>query len=268
MAEADQALTQWQYRVYTGRTVAKFADRVQHLLRSIVRNYTVRTSGTLSVKERADRLTKLINYVSSVVEGLFRQQMILLQATTVNHFRKKLQQLSSVSSIGLADDGSIVDNSSNSYANEEAIKERTQSLRTSLFDFKMIAAEYEVEEIPGLNSDSSLTELTATLESLMKDFSETPTSKIDEIRKIERIARANPGPRRKKNGSGKSSVNVVLNLVGMLRPPGYGNLQGFLGYATGILGLPLELLLGVQNDGDSPEVIIIIVNRDFIMVVM
>ena len=40
----------------------------------------------------------------------------------------------------------------------------------------------------------------------------------------------------------------------MFRPPGTGGLQGFAGYSTGIFGLPLELLLGVQNDGDSPDV--------------
>jgi hypothetical protein len=36
----------------------------------------------------------------------------------------------------------------------------------------------------------------------------------------------------------------------MLRPPGFGNLQGYLGYATSLLGLPLDLLLGVHNDGN------------------
>lgn len=48
--------------------------------------------------------------------------------------------------------------------------------------------------------------------------------------------------------------NIALNLVGMLRPPGLGNLQGFVGYATSLLGLPLDLMLGVHNDGESPEV--------------
>jgi hypothetical protein len=50
------------------------------------------------------------------------------------------------------------------------------------------------------------------------------------------------------------SVRTSLQLVGMLRPPGYGNLQGYVGYSTGLLGLPLDLLFGFQNDGDSPEV--------------
>ena len=59
---------------------------------------------------------------------------------------------------------------------------------------------------------------------------------------------------KKSKKKGSRAVNIGLNLVGMLRPPGYGNLQGFVGYATSLLGLPLDLMLGVQNDGDSPEV--------------
>jgi hypothetical protein len=66
-------------------------------------------------------------------------------------------------------------------------------------------------------------------------------------------AAANAGRGRKRKGLAKA-LGVSLSLVGMLRPPGFGNLQGFVGYATSLLGLPWGLLLGVQNDGDSPEV--------------
>ena len=60
-------------------------------------------------------------------------------------------------------------------------------------------------------------------------------------------------PKKKK---GKRAINFVLSLVGMLRPPGYGNLQGFVGYSgLSMFGVPVETLLGVQNDGDAPEVI-------------
>eukprot|EP01035_Chromulina_nebulosa_P018117 gene18117-23771_t len=41
----------------------------------------------------------------------------------------------------------------------------------------------------------------------------------------------------------------------MFRPPGYGNLQGYANYATSLAGLPFDLLFGVQNDGESPEII-------------
>jgi hypothetical protein len=66
-------------------------------------------------------------------------------------------------------------------------------------------------------------------------------------------AAANAGRGRKRKGLAKA-LGLSLSLVGMLRPPGFGNLQGFVGYATSLLGLPLDLLLGMQNDGDSPEV--------------
>jgi hypothetical protein len=53
---------------------------------------------------------------------------------------------------------------------------------------------------------------------------------------------------------GAWSVKMGLQLVGMLRPPGYGNLQGYVSYHTGLWNWPLELLFGFHNDGDSPEV--------------
>jgi hypothetical protein len=41
----------------------------------------------------------------------------------------------------------------------------------------------------------------------------------------------------------------------MFRPPGFGNLQGFIGYSTALLGIPTDLLLGFQNDGETADII-------------
>ena len=70
----------------------------------------------------------------------------------------------------------------------------------------------------------------------------------------------NSGRGRKRKGIAKL-LGVSFQLVGMLRPPGFGNLQGYIGYASSLLGFPLDLLLGIQNDGDSPEVRIMMLNR-------
>ena len=86
------------------------------------------------------------------------------------------------------------------------------------------------------------------LQLLASDFPETAAARLEEVRKVEKSTKRPPKTK------GQKIVNIGLNLVGMLRPPGFGNLQGFFGYSTGFLGLPLELLLGVQNDGDTPEV--------------
>ena len=49
-------------------------------------------------------------------------------------------------------------------------------------------------------------------------------------------------------------VKFGLGLVGMLRPPGFGNIQGYIAHNTGLFGVPIELLLGFMNDGDANEV--------------
>ena len=47
------------------------------------------------------------------------------------------------------------------------------------------------------------------------------------------------------------SIDFGLDFVGMIRPDGYGSLQGFAGYQMG----GNQVIVGVCNDADSPEVI-------------
>jgi hypothetical protein len=98
-----------------------------------------------------------------------------------------------------------------------------------------------------LSATAAVEEFSNSLQTIATEFPESPSAKLEAVRKMEKQSKKG-----KKKGS--RAVNIGLNLVGMLRPPGYGNLQGFVGYATSLLGLPLDLMLGVQNDGDSPEV--------------
>lgn len=219
---------QWQARVGEGKVVGKFSERVQQLLESVRRAYNARTVGTLTVRDRADRARQLDEYLVTAVSELFRQQLSNLQSSTTNSFRRALVKLAA-SPKGLTEE------------------EQQQQLRKSLFDFRIAASDLEVESL-GLISTELQTEVSTALEAQMTEFPETAAAKLEEIRKMEKGAKKAP----KKKG--KRAINIGLNLVGMLRPPGFGNLQGFLGYSTALLGLPLELLLGVHNDGDSPEV--------------
>jgi hypothetical protein len=100
----------------------------------------------------------------------------------------------------------------------------------------------------GLLSTEIQTELASTLKTVLEEFPDSPAAKLEAVRKFDNQSRRSQ--RQKQKG-----VSLALNLVGMLRPPGNGGLQGFVGYSTGLLGLPLELLLGVHNDGDAPEII-------------
>lgn len=46
-------------------------------------------------------------------------------------------------------------------------------------------------------------------------------------------------------------IKMGLGLVGMIRPPGLGNIQGYFGYTLAALGVPINLLFGFQNNGED-----------------
>ena len=96
-------------------------------------------------------------------------------------------------------------------------------------------------------STDAKVETRSQLKGVLEEFPESPGAKLEAVRKFDN--KAKQSQRKKERG-----INIGLNLVGMLRPPGNGGLQGFIGYSTGLFGLPLDLLLGIHNDGDSPEV--------------
>jgi hypothetical protein len=119
-------------------------------------------------------------------------------------------------------------------------------IRVMMFKFQTSVADLEVPSL-GLTYDSIKSELSTSLETILTEFPESTSAKLVAIKKIQKKVSA---PKKK----GGRTVNVALSIVGMLRPPGYGNLQGFANYATAISGLPVDFLFGMQNDGDSPEV--------------
>ena len=228
IAQIEAVVSPWQSRVGNGKLVGKFGDRAEQLLSSVRNAFSVRTKGVLTVRDRADRSRQLEEYFLAVISELFRQQLSILQGKSMSGFRNELIKLAR------REQGSTAD-------------EVQQALRKTLFDLRVAATELEIESM-GLSATSIQAEASTSLQALSTEFPETAAAKLEEVKKIEKQAKR---PNKKKN---ERAVNIGLNLVGMLRPPGFGNLQGFVGYSTAFLGLPLDLLLGVQNDGDSPEV--------------
>jgi hypothetical protein len=228
ISQIESMVGQWQSRTGEGKIVGKFGERVQLLLDSVRKSYNARTVGTLTVRDRAERARQLDLYLATAVGELFRQQLETLQGATSIKFRKALVKLA---------------------ASREGLQpeEEQQALRKALFDLRAETADLEVESL-GLSSAALHTQVSTALQALLTEFPETAAARLEEVRKVEKNTKR--PPKRK----GQRAVNIGLNLVGMLRPAGFGNLQGFMGYSTLFAGLPLELLLGVQNDGDSPEV--------------
>jgi hypothetical protein len=214
--------------VYQGRVVGKFGERVVSLLRSVTDSFLERTAGSLVVRERTERLGLLTNYIANAVRNLFQQQLVVVATDVTRRFQRDL--------VALAE------------SQAQPADEEQQLLRKALFNFRAAASELEVEPL-GLSADAAQTELTEELQKALADFPDSPAAKLVALRQVDREVRQ---PRKK--GKGARAVNIGLSLVGMLRPPGLGSFQGFAGYSTALLGLPFDMLLGVQNDGDSAEI--------------
>lgn len=223
----EVATTQWRQRIGSGKVVGKFGTRAQDLLERIQKTFFEKTRGSLMIRERAERSQQLTTAIQAAALSVFRQQLSIAQTKCTADFKKELIALAA------ADNDSV--------QNEEQ-----QLLRKAVFSFRSMATELEVDSL-GLSATAAVEEFSNSLQTIATEFPESPAAKLEAVRKMEKQSKKG-----KKKGS--RAVNIGLNLVGMLRPPGYGNLQGFVGYATSLLGLPLDLMLGVQNDGDSPEV--------------
>lgn len=247
LTQIDITLSQWQSRVSGGKTIGKFANRVSELLKSVKSDFNKKVVGLTHqvVRERGERLRLLKEHVLTSSDRLFRQQLLIIEFTVTNKFRKDLINLLSQDNV-----------------DEAKRKEQEQLvLRKAIFEYKTLATDLEDTKLGLILTDDKINEFSSTLNTILTEFPESSTAKLEEIKKVEREAKSKNknissgggGRGRKRKGVAKA-LGISMQLVGMLRPPGYGNLQGFIGYATSLLGLPLELLLGVQNDGDSPEV--------------
>jgi len=230
LVQTEAMANQWRARVNNGKLVAKFSDRVKELVSGVKKTFYGRTTGTLVVRERADRVDQLVNNILNIAKLLFTQQLVILEKDVTTEFRRDLLE--------------ILRRKPESYATETQ-----QAVRDAVYRYKTAAAELEGEGL-GLGSLEELADLSARLLEDAKEFPESNTAKLDALRRMDKQVKK---PKRKK---GKRAVNLTLNLVGMLRPPGYGNLQGFVGYnGLSLFGVPVETLLGVQNDGDAPEIL-------------
>jgi len=225
LSQIEASVATWQRRVGgSGKLVGKFADNVRALTRSVQDTFKLKTAGTITIRERNRRLQELKETIKQSATTLYNQQLAIVQSKISNNLKKSLLAIA-----------------------EPSKDTELQALRNALFDFKTAMADLEIEELGLKLTSTVVSEVSSKLQTIATELPESPVAKLAEAKKLEEQTKA---PKKK----GARGINVALNLVGMLRPPGFGNLQGFVNYATSLLGLPLELLLGFQNDGDSPDV--------------
>lgn len=231
LQQAEAALGQLRKRVEAGKVISAFPKRIHDILSSVISEYSGLVTGSMAVRERLDRLRMLRDHIVTSAIRLFEQQIDIKEFQLMKQFRKELAHAYAQSS----EDGSAL----------QAV------VRKAMLDFKAAISSLEDESLGFVVSSGHINDYSSKLQAIAKEYPESAEAKLTDVKRMEREVSRKP---RKKNRGKNRAISVSMNLVGMLRPPGYGNLQGFVGYATSLLGLPVDLLLGVQNDGDSPEI--------------
>lgn len=267
VAQAGKTLDRWRTRLNSPTmtsllpsfdtaftpTVGRFGAQAMGLLDDMRSRFLTYTRGAVMVKERTTRLAQLLRLISSEVASLFRIQIQSLQFDAERRMRKELFRLAgkpvrsatSLAESGVQDTGGL---------DNEAIKVKNTILR----EFKTRTAPLEVPSLGLVVSDDVVASLSASLEQMCKEFPSSAAARALSMQQLEREVKdgvsdtGDPDKVSKRRG-----FRAALTLVGMFRPPGLGNMQGVLSNTEPfLLGgiLPVSLVLGVQNDADTPEV--------------
>lgn len=228
---ARAKLSAWKSRTARGLTVDSFGSAAQQLLARSMELYDRDTISAAGVTDAAQyRLTlreKLQNRISATLWDLFQIQVSILETDTLAKFNKLL----------LSKHGSSAD--VESFYNENAV-----ALRSALFAFDTSISELEIPSL-SLTKAEPTDQIKTKLNAALLSFPDSAAARLKDMKKI--TAQAN----KQRNPKTERKVQVGLDFVAMVRPDGFGSMQGFVGYQLA----GNNVIVGVHNDADSPDVI-------------
>jgi hypothetical protein len=275
-AQAEKTLERWRVRVTSpaplasllpaslaaSPTVGQFGVQAERLLDDMRAVFLASTRGGLMVKERTTRLGQLMRLLSGEVSSLFRLQIQSLQFDAEQKMRRELLRLAAEtpSASATRSAGAIAESGVN--REEDGAKDSDRSAADEargavLQTFKARAAPLEVASLGLVVTEELLASVSHTLRQICDDFASSPTARALALRQLERAVQEGALAEGEEGVGRKRRFGAALTVVGLIRPPGLGNLQGVISSTEPfLLGglLPVSLVLGVQNDADSPEV--------------
>ncbi len=237
LAEANAALSLWHSRIAQGKIVEQFGARAGNLLKLIQSDYNARTVGSVCARTRGERYLQLREHVASHVALLRRQQTALIATEVKIGLKRQLVALLRAGSYASAAAG---------------LEEFGQVARkAALSDFDRQVEYLQSDQMASAGTERQQLQLFAReLQQMLDAFPESPGANLEQTRRLLRHSKSSSD----RKAPHSSAMQVSMSLVGMLKPPGKGNLHALVSYGSRLLGLPLELTLGVLNDGESMEV--------------
>lgn len=236
-------IAMWKNRIARGLLVDGFgADATLLRQRCLFNGYDIETLGSSGLLHassyRLELRDQLQSFIDSSIEDCYNKQLINLQESAVKKLQKGLLQ------------NLITDDTKNTYeTNEASMNANAALLRQQSFAVETALDDIQVP-ILNLTKEKAVRTITSALNDALLRFPDSPAAKIKRTKNVQKIV--NKESKNKKKKPGQRSLGFGIDLVAMIRPDGFGSLQGFAGYA-----LPggNSITVGVHNDADDPQVI-------------
>ena len=223
-------MASWNHRVSRNLMVPKYGTQAEALLARTLDLFdrdTMAAAGLPSAgKQRLLIRKKLQDRTEGILTRLFDDQMSILEKNILKRFQSSL----------LRKMDKDTDASTFFESNADALRAATMS-------FVLGASSLQVPSL-SLTMAKSAQEMDDKLNNALLTFPDSPAAKIKSMAKVQQAVS-------KKKQPTEGSIDVALDIVAMIRPDGFGNLQGFAGYQLG----PHSVTVGVHNDADDPGVI-------------
>jgi hypothetical protein len=221
----------WKSRVARGLVVDGFGKDATALRKRVLGTFdseTLTAAGLPMVASyRLEMRSQLQQLVETAIQQVFAGQVANLEKSTLKRFNAALlKTVHSKESV------------------ESVMGTNTATLRKEALLFETVLEDLEVPAL-GLTKDKAVRELGSKLNDALNAFPDSPAAKLQRTQEVKKVVSKEKAP-------GQRSVSFGLDLVAMLRPDGFGSLQGYAGYQ-----LPggNSVTFGVHNDADDPQVI-------------
>jgi hypothetical protein len=219
----------WKARTVRGLWVDSFGAQAEALRKTLLESYdadTLMASGLTPVAAyRLELRTDLQTMIDTTLTQLYTSQIENCEKAILKKLNAQL--LKTVNNDNV----------------EESMDMNTAAMRKEAFHFETIATDLQVPTL-GLTEEKAVREMAVKLNDALMTFPDTPEAKLKRTKKVDTTVKKEKKP-------GQRSVDLGVDLVAVLRPDGFGSLQGFCGYQLG----GNSITLGIHNDADDPQTI-------------
>ena len=229
---ARAKLASWRSRTGRSLTVDSFGSAAAQLLKRTMESFdrdTISASGIAGsvASYRLEVRSKLQARCESAIRELFILQVDILEKSALKKFNSMLLRKH-----GKDNEGT-----------EKFYNDNAASVRSAAFAFDQAMEDLEVPSL-SLTKSKASQEMSNKLNSALLSFPDSPMARLKDMKQVNKAVS-------KKKPPTERSVDFGLDLVAMIRPDGFGNLQGYGGYQLG----GNNFIVGVHNDADEPGVI-------------